>query len=140
MADMFTPQRRSEIMSRIGAKDTKPELIVRKHLHSKGYRFRLHQKRMPGKPDIVLKKFNTVIMINGCFWHGHENCKEYKIPKTNPDFWKLKIERNIERDAKNLEKLANLGWNVIVVWECQLENGSRIKTLHEITDNLSIKL
>jgi DNA mismatch endonuclease, patch repair protein len=139
MADMFTKERRSEIMSHIGAKDTKPELIVRKHLHSKGYRFRLHHKKLPGKPDIVLRKFNTVIMINGCFWHGHENCKEYKIPKTNPDFWKLKIERNIDRDSKNLEKLACLGWNVIVVWECQLENGSRSKTLHEIIDSLSIK-
>ncbi len=132
MADVFTKERRSEIMSSIGAKDTKPELVVRKYLFSKGYRFRIHQKNLPGKPDIVLKRFNTIIMINGCFWHGHENCKEYKIPKTNSDFWKMKIEKNVHRDNRNHDKLVGLGWNVIVIWECQLENGNLEKTLCEI--------
>jgi DNA mismatch endonuclease (patch repair protein) len=136
MADVFTKEKRSEIMSSIGWKDTKPELLVRKYLFSKGYRFRIHQKNLPGKPDIVLKKFNTVIMINGCFWHGHENCKEYKIPKTNSDFWKMKIEKNVKRDNSNHEKLINLGWRVIVIWECQLENGNREKTLCGIVNDL----
>lgn len=109
-------------MSNIKGKNTTPELIVRKFLFSKGLRFRLHKKNLAGKPDIVLTKYKVVIFINGCFWHGHDNCRYYRLPKSNIDYWDSKIKRNKNRDIVNIEKLQNEGWKVIIVWECEIKN------------------
>lgn len=137
MADIFTKQKRSKIMSNISGKETKPEILVRKILFAKGFRYRKNDKRYPGKPDIVLPKYKTVIFINGCFWHGHKNCEKAKLPETNYNFWKNKIEGNIERDKRNYEQLKNLGWNVIVLWQCQLNNKRNIdKTIKDLIQNL----
>ena len=108
----------------IKSKNTKPEIKVRQLLHSMGYRFRLHMKDLPGNPDIVLKKYKTVIYVNGCFWHRHPNCKYASIPKTRPEFWSQKFKSNVERDNNNYIKIKNLGWKYIVVWECELKNRS----------------
>lgn len=110
-------------MSAIRSKNTKPELLVRKSLHAAGFRFRLHGVNLPGKPDIVLPKYQTVIFVNGCFWHGH-HCKYFKAPKTRPEFWLSKIEGTRARDAVGIEKLKRLGWNVIVIWECAIKADS----------------
>ncbi|WP_373056465.1 very short patch repair endonuclease [Zunongwangia sp. H14] len=136
MADKVSKKRRSEIMRSVKGKDTKPEMIVRKYLFSQGFRYRLHDKKLPGKPDIKLSKYKTVILINGCFWHGHKNCKIYVMPKTNTDFWYSKIEKNIHRDEKNISKLRKLGWNVVVLWECQLKKKKREKTLNNLVDKI----
>ena len=112
--------KRSEIMGRIRGKDTKPEILVRKKLHAAGFRFRLHRKDLPGRPDITLPKHKTVIFVHGCFWHGHEGCKANRIPKTNGEFWSAKIARNRELDADNRAALEALGWKVVVVWECEV--------------------
>ena len=109
-------------MSKIREKKTKPEIIVRKFLFSKGFRYRINDKRYPGKPDIVLPKYHTMIFINGCFWHGHENCKAAKLPKTNLQNWKIKILDNISRDEKNIAKLKNEGWKVIIIWQCEIKS------------------
>lgn len=116
-------------MSRIRSKNTKPEVLVRRFLFSRGFRFRIHVSRLPGKPDVVLRKYRTVIFVNGCFWHGHEECFSYTIPKTNVDFWREKIERNKERDLKKRIQLRTMGWHVIQVWECQLKPKKRTETL-----------
>ena len=116
-------------MSRIKSSNTKSEEIVRKYLFSKGFRYRKNDKRYPGKPDIVLPKYKTIIFINGCFWHGHKDCKYYVIPKTNTDFWLNKINHNIERDQKQINQLKAEGWNVIVLWECQLKKEKQNNTL-----------
>ncbi len=121
MADVHTPEKRSYNMSRIRGKDTKPEEIVRKYLFSQGFRYRKNDARLPGKPDIVLPKYKTVIFVNGCFWHGHEGCKYFVWPKNNEEFWRTKITGNIQRDEKNYAFLAQLGWKVLVVWECELK-------------------
>ena len=107
------------MMSGIKGKNTKPEILVRKALHKAGYRFRLHDKKLPGKPDIVLPKYRTVILVHGCFWHGHD-CKYFKWPKTRPEFWRKKIEGNKARDARHVAKLENDGWVVKVIWECEV--------------------
>ena len=120
MTDVHSKETRSYNMSRIRAKDTKPELLVRKYLFSKGFRYRLNVKKLPGKPDIVFTKYNTVIFINGCFWHGHENCPKARIPKTKTEWWKAKITKNQERDQQEYAALKQQGWRVLVVWECQL--------------------
>jgi DNA mismatch endonuclease (patch repair protein) len=125
MADVHDKKTRSYNMSRIRSKDTKPEMIVRKYLHSKGFRFRLHRKDLPGRPDIVFPKYKTVVFIHGCFWHGHQNCTYFKIPKTNADWWLQKINRNIENDKKAKQHLKKEGWNVIDIWECDLKNNSK---------------
>ena len=114
-------------MSHISGKNTKPELIVRSLLHRMGYRFRLHKKDLPGKPDITLPRHKKVIFVNGCFWHGHENCPRSKRPKTNPDFWHAKLDKNIARDKINVEKLKSLGWDVLVVWTCEVKNSAVLK-------------
>jgi DNA mismatch endonuclease, patch repair protein len=132
MADIFTKEKRSEIMGKIRGKHTKPELLVRKFLFSEGYRFRLHQKNLPGSPDIVLKKHNTVVIVNGCFWHGHKRCPIFKMPKTRVKFWTAKITRNRERDAKDRKALRKLGWKVITVWECRLKGTKTGKTLSSL--------
>ena len=120
MADTKTPAERSENMSRIRSTNTKPEEIVRKYLFSKGFRYRKNDKRYPGKPDIVLPKYRTVIFVNGCFWHMH-GCSRSRLPKSNQQYWKPKIERNIERDADAKKKLEAEGWRVIIIWECELK-------------------
>jgi DNA mismatch endonuclease (patch repair protein) len=122
MADVFTKKERSNVMSMIRSKNTKPELLVRQLLFSKGYRFRLHQKTLPGKPDIILKKYKTVIFVNGCFWHGHKNCKKSILPTSNIAFWKEKIQANMHRDKKAKQSLKKLGWSIFTVWECEIKN------------------
>lgn len=123
-------------MKNIRSKNTTPELIVRKFLYNKGYRYRLHDKKLPGKPDIVLRKFNTVIFINGCFWHGHKNCSEAKKPKSNSEFWKTKIVSNQQRDRENIESLSILGWRVLTIWECQLKKDLIESTLSDIVNKV----
>ena len=120
-------------MAAIKGKDTKPEMIVRKYLFSRGLRFRVQVRKLPGTPDIVLPKYKTVIFVNGCFWHGHEGCNYFRLPKSNVEFWKGKIERNIERDRESTLALLDLGWKVIRVWECELRNkANREETLNKI--------
>jgi len=109
-------------MSKIRGKDTKPELLVRKFLFSIGYRYKLHDSKLPCKPDIVLPKYRTVVQVNGCFWHGHEGCRFFKYPATRTEWWKSKIEKTIQRDENNNKKLNELGWNVITIWECELKD------------------
>jgi len=120
--DFLTPAARSELMSKIGGRNTRPEIVVRSLLHKIGFRFRLHVKGMAGKPDIVLPRYKTVIFVHGCFWHGHSCAKGVTLPKTRKEFWTEKIARTKERDKENIESLHNLGWRVIVVWECELKN------------------
>ena len=120
MSDVLTPQQRHRCMSHIRSKATKPEMLVRKWLWAHGYRYRLNVKSVPGKPDIVMRKYRTAIFVNGCFWHGHEGCKYFVMPKTNTDFWQNKIEYNRQRDQKNYDTLINAGWQVIVLWQCKL--------------------
>lgn len=129
MADIYSSEKRSKIMSKISGKETKPEILVRKYLFSKGYRFRKNDKRFPGRPDIVLPKYKTIIFVHGCFWHGHEDCKKSKLPKTRKEFWENKIINNIQRDKTNIQELENQGWNVIVIWECKLKKKELKKTL-----------
>src|SRR5258705_5298290 len=119
-------------MSRVKGKNTKPEIIVRKFLHSKGYRFRLHDKKLPGKPDIVLSKYRTVIFVHGCFWHGHKNCKYYRLPKTRAKWWKEKIEKNILNDTRKSQELKDTGWTIIKIWECGLKPKKSSKTLDSL--------
>jgi DNA mismatch endonuclease (patch repair protein) len=113
-------------MSRIRGKNTKPEMIVRRFLHSQGFRFRLHDKKLPGKPDIVLKKYRTVIFIHGCFWHGHEGCKYFVVPKTRTEWWLNKINRNKDNDAKAMSALNSTSWKVIEIWECELKQDALV--------------
>lgn len=136
-ADMRRRQQRHNNMAAIHSKNTKPEIIVRKFLWSRGFRYRLNHPRLPGKPDIVLRRYRTCIFVNGCFWHGHENCKHFRIPKTNTDFWTRKIQRNKERDKAEIERLTAMGWNCITVWECELEPQRREKTLESLAYTLN---
>ncbi|MGI9055194.1 MAG: very short patch repair endonuclease [Pyrinomonadaceae bacterium] len=122
MADIFSKAKRSQIMSKISGKETKPEILVRKFLFGQGFRYRKNEKRLPGKPDIVLPKYKTAIFVHGCFWHGHQNCKKSALPQTNYEFWKSKIQGNTERDKSNQKQLKKLGWKVIVVWQCRIKN------------------
>ena len=124
MADTLTKEKRSWNMSRIAAENTKPEVLLRSLLHREGFRFRLHDKRLPGKPDIVLPRYRTVIFVNGCFWHRHENCKYAYTPKSRQEFWINKFEETIQRDQKKQKLLNNMGWKVLVVWECELKKDS----------------
>lgn len=123
MADIVDKATRSRMMSGIRGKDTKPEIIVRKALHKAGYRFRLHRKDLPGNPDIVLPKYRTVIFVHGCFWHGHM-CKNFRWPKTRPEFWREKIEANIARDRRAVLQLLSAGWRIIELWECQISHSN----------------
>lgn len=136
MADVHSLEVRSYNMSQIKGKDTKPEMIVRKFLFSKGFRYRLHDKRLPGKPDIVLPKFKAVVFVNGCFWHAHDGCKYYVIPKTRTEWWLNKLSINKQKDGENFSKLAVLGWKIIVIFECELKPDKRIKTLNYLLDEL----
>lgn len=123
-------------MSRIKCKNTKPEETVRKYLFSNGFRYRKNDKRLPGTPDIVLPKYKTVIFVNGCFWHGHKGCRYFVVPKTNTDFWLNKINTNIERDKCKQEALKELGWNVVVVWECELRPMVICQTLIHLVEKI----
>lgn len=125
--DKLTKEQRHRCMASIRGKGTKPEIMVRKYLFSRGFRYRLNHPRLPGHPDIVLRKYRSVVFVNGCFWHGHEGCKYYVLPKTNVDFWRAKIERNRNRDLEEQRKLAEMGWHCITVWECQLKPSVREK-------------
>jgi DNA mismatch endonuclease (patch repair protein) len=127
MTDVFSPEKRSEIMSRIRGRDTKPELALRSLLHRLGYRFTVNgpkNKSLPGKPDLVLPKYQTVIFVHGCFWHGHENCPAFRLPKSRVAWWKAKIAGNQARDRRNEAAIRNLGWHVITIWECALKKSS----------------
>ena len=121
MSDIFSKSQRSYLMSKIKGKETKSEILVRKYIFSKGFRYRKNVSKLPGTPDIVLSKYKTVIFINGCFWHYHQECKEGRLPSSNVDYWKSKLEKNVERDYKNNSLLASIGWKVIVIWECELK-------------------
>lgn len=123
MTEKLTKEQRSWNMSRVRSVDTNPEKIVRSWLHLNGWRFRLHDKTLPGSPDIVMKKYGTVIFIHGCFWHSHQGCRRAAIPKTNREFWEKKLKGNVERDKKAREQLSQMGWKVIVIWECEIKNG-----------------
>ncbi len=127
MTDNLTKEKRSWNMSRIRSKDTTPELIVRSLLHRMGYRFRLHCKDLPGKPDVVLSKYKAVIFVHGCFWHGHKGCKRSNIPKSNRGYWVAKIRKNIDRNKKHRKALRKLGWGVIVIWECECKHISKLQ-------------
>ena len=139
MADVLTPKQRSYNMSQIHSKDTKPEEMVRKYLFSQGFRYKKNDAQLPGKPDIVLPKYKTVIFVNGCFWHKHEGCKYFVWPKKNSEFWKSKINGNAERDQIRQQELQALGWNVIVVWECELKKSRFQETMDSIIVELHQK-
>ena len=132
MADVHDKATRSYNMSRIKGTDTKPEMLVRKYLHAHGIRYRLHNKNLPGKPDLTLAKYHTVIFVNGCFWHGHKGCKYFVLPKTRTEWWQDKIEETITRDIKAMKDLKESGWNSIVIWECELKPEKRNTTLENI--------
>lgn len=136
--DIWSKKKRSNVMSKIRSKNTKPERTLRSMLHKSGYRFRIHRKDLPGNPDIVLQKFKAIIFVNGCFWHYHKNCPEGRIPNTNSKFWNDKLIKNIERDKNNIKKLKKMGWKVIVVWECEIEKKIDI-ILKKIINYLKLK-
>lgn len=133
---MMTPEQRHKCMARIRSKNTKPEIMVRKYLFARGFRYRKNVRRLPGTPDIVLRKYRTVIFVNGCFWHGHEGCRYSHLPKSNVEFWRNKIERNKKRDLRERVELRRMGWHVIQVWECQLKPKEREMTLRSIEQAL----
>lgn len=136
MADVHSPETRSFNMSQIKGKNTKPEELVRRYLFSRGFRYRKNVSTLPGKPDIVLPKYKTCIFVNGCFWHKHEGCKYFVWPKNNAEFWKKKITGNVERDLRQQNELRLLGWNVVVIWECELKKDRFNETMASVTDNL----
>ena len=133
MPDILTPQQRHRCMSHIRSKATKPEMVVRRWLWAHGYRYRLNVKSVPGKPDIVMRKYRTAIFFNGCFWHGHDGCKQFVLPKTNTEFWQSKIENNRERDQRNYDLLLQNGWQVIVLWQCKLTREKIENTMQSVT-------
>lgn len=132
MADVHDKITRSYNMSRIKAVDTKPEMLVRKYLHAHGLRYSLYNKKLPGKPDLTLSKYRTVIFINGCFWHGHKGCKYFIMPKTRTEWWNNKIEETKKRDLKVIKELEELGWKSLIIWECELKPGKRDQTLENV--------
>lgn len=135
--DVLSPQQRHKNMAAIHSVNTKPEVLVRKYLWGQGFRYRLNNSRLPGHPDIVLRKYRTCIFVNGCFWHGHDGCKHFVTPKTNTEFWKNKIKRNKERDKEEQRQLARMGWHCITVWECELKPTKREKTLASLAFTLN---
>lgn len=124
--DVFSREKRSQIMSRVSGRNTKPEIAVRSLLHNMGYRFRLHRKDLPGKPDITLPKYKKVIFVHGCFWHGHADCPRSKRPTTNQEFWREKLDKNIERDKSAVKALKQLGWEVMTVWSCEVNDTNKL--------------
>lgn len=140
MPDRMTPQQRHECMSHIRSRDTRPELAVRRGLWSMGFRFRVNVRSLPGTPDIVLPKYRTAIFVNGCFWHGHQGCRSYTVPKTNTAFWKEKVERNRARDQLDAQRLESIGWSVVTVWECELGKTRLEKTLDRLESELKANM
>ena len=140
MSDVLTPTQRHHCMSRIRSKATKPEMLVRRWLWAHGYRYRLNVKSVPGKPDIVMRKYRTAIFVNGCFWHGHENCALFKMPKSNTDFWRTKVEKNRERDQRNYQLLIDAGWQILVIWQCNLSKGRLESTMQSVAIALNKNL
>lgn len=136
MADVHSKEQRSYNMSRIRSTNTKPEVLVRKFLFANGFRYKLHDKKLPGKPDIVLPKYRTVIFVHGCFWHGHKDCKYFVVPKTRTDWWLNKINTNIVNDLKAVKALKKEGWKVITLWECDLKAIKTEKTLNKLIKKL----
>lgn len=133
MADRIGPEARSKIMGSIRSHGTRPEKWIRSALHRQGFRFRLQDKKLPGTPDLILRKYNALIFINGCFWHQHPNCKTAHIPITRTEFWQKKFARNLARDQKTLHQLKIMGWRVAVIWECALTKKRRLETLGRLT-------
>ena len=136
MADVHSKEIRSKNMAAIKSKNTKPEILVRRFLHANGFRYKLHDKTLPGKPDIVLPKYKTVIFVHGCFWHGHEACKYFVVPKTRTEWWLNKINGNVANDLKTIKALKNEGWKIINIWECDLKSNHLNKTLLELLNKL----
>lgn len=134
--DHLSKEKRSWNMSRIRSTETKPEERVRKYLFSKGFRYRKNDKRLPGKPDIVLPKYRAVIFINGCFWHCHKGCSRANVPKSNLEYWKVKLENNVRRDLEEYQRLAKLGWRVLIVWECELNKKVFSETMEKMVNNI----
>lgn len=132
--DTASPEQRSRTMAKVKGRNTRPEILLRSLLHGRGFRFRLHRKDLPGKPDIVLPKYRTVIFVNGCFWHRHPGCKRASMPATNVAYWERKFARNVARDAANKVALEQIGWRVLVVWECELRDSGAL------VDNLAATL
>lgn len=128
----MTKEQRSRCMASIHSRATKPEMVVRRYLFAHGFRYRVNHLRLPGHPEIVMRKYRTVIFVNGCFWHGHEECKYFVLPKSRVEFWKAKIERNKARDKEEQQKLAGMGWHCITVWECQLKPKVSDETLRSL--------
>lgn len=138
MTDIMTPEQRHRCMAAVKSKDTNPEMIVRKFLFSKGLRYRVNNRKLPGSPDIVFKKYKTAVFIDGCFWHGHEGCRYYKMPKSNIEFWERKISHNRARDISNTAVLEIMGWRVIRVWECEVRDKAiRDRTLSDLYHNIT---
>lgn len=135
--DKLTKEQRHKCMAAIRSKNTRSEVLVRKFLFSRGFRYRLNHPRLPGHPDVVLRKYRTVIFVNGCFWHGHEGCKYFRLPRTNVEFWASKIERNQKRDKEEQVRLAEMGWHCITIWECQLKPSVREQTLESLIYTLN---
>ena len=140
MPDHLTPTQRHRCMSRIPHEATKPEMLVRRWLWTHGYRYRLNVKSVPGKPDIVMRKYRTAIFVNGCFWHGHEGCSKFVIPKSNTDFWRAKIEYNRKRDQRNYQLLIDAGWQVLVIWQCNLTKEQLENTMQSVAVALNTNL
>ena len=136
MPDTLSIIQRKALMSRIRAQDTTPELVIRHALWHQGFRYRVNDKRLPGKPDVVLPKYHTVVFVHGCFWHGHKDCKYYTVPETNKEFWVAKVTRNQERDQEVWRKLEAKGWNVIIVWECQLKKANLEETIDRVAEEI----
>ncbi len=135
--DSLTPERRSWNMSKIRSKDTKIEIMVRRFLFANGFRFRKNDKRYPGKPDVLLPKYKTAIFVNGCFWHMHDGCKQGRLPKTNIEFWREKLERNVRNDNSNIKQLRNMGWHTITLWECELKKDF-VNTMEKVVEELKV--
>lgn len=136
MADTVSKEKRSEIMSHVNGKETKPEIMVRKYLFARGLRYRKNVKQLPGTPDIVFLKYKTAVFVNGCFWHGHKGCKYSHLPSTNLEYWKKKIAENLERDERKTRELEKLGYRVLIVWQCQLKPNIKIETLESLYHNI----
>lgn len=136
MADTVSKEKRSEIMSHVTGKETKPEIIVRKYLFARGLRYRKNVKRLPGTPDIVFPKYKTAVFVNGCFWHGHKGCKYSHLPSSKFEYWEKKIADNIERDERKKRELEGLGYRVLIIWQCQLKSNTKIETLEALYHNI----
>ncbi len=137
MADTVSKEKRSEIMSHVTGKETKPEIIVRKYLFARSLRYRKNVKRLPGTPDIAFPKYKTAVFVNGCFWHGHKGCRYSHLPSTNFEYWEKKIADNIERDERKKRELEGLGYRVLIIWQCQLKSNTKIETLEALYHNIA---